>query len=131
MSLQNFHENRKPMQCKWKECRLVFPNIRALLNHVRRDHDIKNSCYWGDCTFYTDGVTIRNHVKMHFAIIEAVCKLCPTNKSFKWRFDLKKHLLHFHPNSEIDFENLAIDGFDIRIARRKVILPDSLSKIME
>ena len=122
------------VQCKWKECKLVFTSNRLLLNHIRHDHDIKNlngRCFWEDCTFRTRGSTIRNHLKKHLDIIEAVCEICKVPRTFKWRFDLKKHLTKFHPGTEFVIDNDDKEEFGVHTARRKTYIPISIANILQ
>ena len=137
-------EERGTPQCKWKDCHLEFENNRILLNHVRQVHTSKSTfndkCKWGQCYFTTRGNTLRNHVKKHIPIVEAICNICSGGRSFKWRFDLSKHLQKFHSGSSTRITNIQVDGFDIYIAivetdtnARKTSsdMPCSLARILD
>ena len=122
------------VQCRWDNCNLKFASDRHCLNHIRKDHDLRlthGRCLWDGCSFYSNTLIVRNHVKKHFNLIEAVCTICKENKQFKWRFDMNKHLKQFH-NDEAVIATMNVDGFDIRIASPpgSNVIPKSLSNIL-
>ena len=124
-----------PVICRWDTCEMIFANSRIALNHLRQEHDLRASngkCKWKNCKFETSALNIRNHVKKHFSVVEAICELCPQTKTFKWRFDLSKHIRHAHQGDEFEVEKQNIDGFDVFIARSNVAkeMPHFLNKIM-
>ena len=131
--------SEEPVECKWGSCGMKFSNSRLALNHVRREHDLKESngkCLWINCPFQKAGSNLRNHVKRHFDIVEALCEVCPVIKSFKWRFDLSKHLRQTHSSGEeFTIDRLTVDGFDVFIAKPRrslgnASIPSSLQKIL-
>ena len=125
----------KTMRCCWQECGLVFESNRKCYNHLKLDHNIgqvNGRCFWKGCTQKGHINHIRTHVKKHFDIVEALCTLCKPTRSFKWRFDLNKHLKEFHTVLEHVIEVYNNDGFDIHIAKKKITtLPRSLSYIVD
>ena len=118
------------VKCCWNDCNMEFNNDRKCLLHLRATHDLKGAvCYWNDCHFRSAGLGIRNHVKRHFHIIEAFCTICEEVVSFKWRFDLNKHLIQFHKRDAFEINQVKEDGFDIHIAKRASLSP-SLARIL-
>ena len=109
---------------------MIFPNSRVLLKHVRDDHDMTGKCSWKGCNFRTKSTTIRNHLKKHLDIIEAVCEICKVPKTFKWRFDLKKHLSKFHLDTVYVIGEQTIDQFQVQTAHKPYDIPPSIANIL-
>lgn len=104
--------------CKWKGCKSKFNSDRGCLNHLRKDHHVAhiNRCLWDVCGFKSGGKGIRNHIKRHLNIVEAYCLICPDPVTFKWRFDLSRHLQRFHNAQQVSTRSVKIDGFIIYVA---------------
>ena len=126
-----------PTLCCWNNCGLVYASSRLALNHLRQEHGLKETngkCLWNDCKFETSAlvVDIHNHVKRHFDVVEAVCEVCRKVKTFKWRFDLQKHLRYAHKYEDFKVIKKEIDGFDVSIAKPIAAreLPCFLQKII-
>ena len=122
-------------RCRWDKCDMVFSNSRLALNHLRLEHQVRESngnCLWRGCNFRSSTKDVHNHLKKHFKIVEAVCELCPVVKSFKWRFDLSKHLRITHEDQLYEIEQKRIEGFNIYIAIPIVasVLPVSLQNLL-
>ena len=126
---------KKQTTCLWDNCHKVFENSRKCLKHIRSEHNLKNGksiCQWDGCRFNSS--TIKNHVKRHLELVEAVCVICEGEINFKRRFDLNKHLKQFHEEGSYSIDVIRVDDFDIYIARTpeqpKSPISESLAKIL-
>eukprot|EP00835_Amoeboradix_gromovi_P004886 NODE_412_length_9112_cov_0.674692.p6 type:complete len:141 gc:universal NODE_412_length_9112_cov_0.674692:5246-4824(-) len=90
-----------PRICEWENCHLEYPSDFLCMEHIKRDHKVRQSskCQWRSCDYETNNPRNNaNHLKKHFNNIEGICLTCKTR--FKWRFDLKRHVSNFHKNEK-------------------------------
>ena len=109
----------QPRTCEWGDCIKVFPNDYECMVHCKRDHKIKkyNKCQWKYCTYTTENPNNNaNHLKKHFNLIEGVCLTCAA--SFKWKFDLKRHVSHFHKHENVKTQLLRFQGFTVMVCKK-------------
>ena len=66
-------------------------------------------------------------MKKHFHMVEAMCLACKTKTSFKWRFDLKRHLNRFHTEESVVIKKHVYKGFEVHVAVAVQGQPQELS----
>ena len=109
----------QPRVCEWEDCSISFRNEYECMQHCKRDHKIKkyNKCLWKYCNYTTENPNNNvNHMKKHFHLIEGVCLSCAA--SFKWKFDLKRHVSSFHKNENTKTQYLRFEGFSVMVSKK-------------
>eukprot|EP00835_Amoeboradix_gromovi_P005611 NODE_544_length_6876_cov_0.251439.p3 type:complete len:172 gc:universal NODE_544_length_6876_cov_0.251439:1994-2509(+) len=109
--------------CKWKNCNKDFPNDYDCYIHVKNAHspNSSNKCCWNKCNHRSPNQNNNlNHVKKHFKLIQGICMEC--DKTFKWKFDLKRHIKSFH--STVQISQVELYGMQMTICEKTVDLPE-------
>ncbi len=120
-------------QCLWDDCNIEFPNDYECMLHIKKDHVIKKhlKCLWKYCSYETDNPNNNvNHMKRHFNLIEGVCITC--SASFKWKFDLKRHVSHFHKNEVVKTQFIKFQGFSVMVCKKDmpIVLNDKIAFLL-
>eukprot|EP00834_Sanchytrium_tribonematis_P005794 NODE_376_length_8513_cov_1.020086.p7 type:complete len:157 gc:universal NODE_376_length_8513_cov_1.020086:1651-1181(-) len=111
-------ELHNEMRCLWNDCSYVCKNDFEAFRHLKRNHELREGngkCLWKYCEYLTSNTNnLRNHVKKHFDITEGICDICKI--SFKWKFDLTKHLKQFHKEEPVKITNIEVASMKITVA---------------
>eukprot|EP00834_Sanchytrium_tribonematis_P005449 NODE_329_length_9526_cov_0.701708.p8 type:complete len:140 gc:universal NODE_329_length_9526_cov_0.701708:3095-3514(+) len=120
----------KPLQqkrlCEWNGCNKLFESDQTCYEHVKVDHKPKkiHKCCWRTCDHYSHNPNNNlNHVKKHFKLIEGICLSCST--TFKWKFDLKRHLTNFHKGDEMSKQTIKFKGLQLQVTQKRKIVHNS------
>ncbi len=122
----------EPCRCLWKGCNLKFSNQLECYIHVKNQHKPKTQsrCLWENCAHSSGNWNNNlNHVKRHFKLIEGCCASCEI--TFKWKFDLKRHISRFHANDTLSSESIMIKGLHLLIYDCKLsVTNDSIAMLL-
>ena len=117
------YDTVQPMKatlCQWDNCFESFLNDYNCFQHVKKVHtpNMSNRCFWDKCEYQSPKRHNNlNHVKKHFKLVQGCCLIC--RKTFKWKFDLTKHVKHFHHEEDVLNQSLNIEGIPLISTVRK------------
>ena len=114
--------------CQWQNCNEHFSNDYDCFEHVKKSHSPKSSdrCYWNGCSHKSQNSNNNlNHIKKHFCLVQGICLACSTPTTFKWRFDLKRHIKNFHLSDKIKSQMIKVHGIPLMISEKIEIVDNA------
>ena len=125
------HRFLKQKTCLWGGCQESFYNDYECYLHLKKVHKPTKShvCHWRNCQYQSQNMNNNiNHIKKHFDLVQGICLSC--SATFKWKFDLKRHLKNIHKDNNIEYRSINIIGMKILITEQKKILNDKISFLL-